>query len=117
MFKKGQILMADAKDVLVTFESMEKMTSELEFADLEVNKWENLYEEAARLLEIGCEFGVIKYQGFVATSGSLSSDPETVSNVEQIYGESEDMASNRWRMIAKRTERIARKQMKVLTTE
>jgi hypothetical protein len=117
LYKQSKPLSAAAKDILEKFEIANQLTSENEMSGLLDNDWGEEDEEAAKLLGIGCEVGIQKYQSLLTTSAEPTFDEEVTTMAEMIYKKDEGLVSNAWGKIAKKQERSAKKLLKSLPLE
>jgi hypothetical protein len=88
------------------------MTSEIELAGLLDNDWGDEDEEAAKLLGIGCEVGIQKYQCLLMASAAPTFDEDVTAMADMIYQKDDEQGFNAWGRIAKKQERSAKKLLK-----
>lgn len=88
------------------------MTSEIELSGLLDNDWGDEDKEAAKLLAIGCEVGIQKYQCLLTAAAAPTFDEEVTALADKIYKKDDGQGFNAWGKIAKKQERLAKKLLK-----
>ena len=81
------------------------------------NAWGEEDEEVAKLLGIGCEVGIQRYQKLLTASAEPTFDDEVTTMAEIIYKKDEGLVSNAWGKIAKKQEKSAKNLLKSLPLE
>lgn len=94
-----------------------KLTTEVETSDLLENDWEGEDEEATKVLAIGCDVGIRKYESLLNASAQLATDEEAASLADMIYKKDDTLISNAWGRIAKKQERSSKKLLKSFAVE
>jgi len=94
------------------------LTSDFEISGLLDNNWGDEDGEAAKLLGVGRDVGIHKYQSLLTASAEPPTfDEEVAPMAEMMYKHDEDLASTAWGRIAKKQERYAKKLLKSLPQE
>lgn len=115
MYKQSKNLAAAGKDILEKFALASQLTVAMEVTGLLENDWGTEDEEALKVLGIGCDVGMQKYQSRLSTSAPVEFDEEVSTIANMIYKGNDDQFSNAWAVIAKRQEKSAKKIMKTLS--
>jgi len=94
------------------------LTLALDISGLLDNEWGDEDEEAAKLLGVGRDVGIHKYQSLLTTSAEPATfDEEVTAMAEMIYKKDEGLVSTAWGRIAKKQEWSAKKLLKSLPQE
>ncbi|TVY43724.1 hypothetical protein LSUB1_G000636 [Lachnellula subtilissima] len=118
LYKQSNNLSAAAKDIIKMFESANQLTSNFDISGLLDNDWGDEDGEAARLLGVGRDVGIHKYQSLLTASAEPPPfDEEVTAMADMIYKKDEGLVSTAWGKIAKKQERSAKKLLKSLPQE
>ncbi|TVY94213.1 hypothetical protein LAWI1_G000177, partial [Lachnellula willkommii] len=118
LYKQSKNLSAAAKEIIERFEIANQLTSNFDVSVLLDNNWGGEDEEAAKLLGVGRDVGIHKYQSLLTASAEPPAfDEEVTAMAEVIYKKDEGLVSTAWGRIAKKQERSAKKLLKSLPQE
>lgn len=117
LFDRSQTLVNNALALITCFETANEKTEKCQVAELLDNEWEDETGAAARVLAIGCNVGLHKYQALLQGSGEPVVEEEDEVFVKMIYGgdengKPEDGSEYGWGKVAKKGEKAARKFVK-----
>ncbi|KAE8452831.1 hypothetical protein EG329_013103 [Mollisiaceae sp. DMI_Dod_QoI] len=115
LFDHSQSLINNAFEIISRFETANEKTENLEIAELLDNEWELENGTAARVLAVGHNVGLEKYQALLQGAGEPVMDEDTEIFAELIYGaDVRDTSAFEygWGKVAKKGEKAARKFVK-----
>ncbi|KUJ18239.1 uncharacterized protein LY89DRAFT_781315 [Mollisia scopiformis] len=123
LFDHSQSLIDTARAIITSFETANEKTEKCEVAELLSSDWDDRLDSAAKVLAVGCNVGLEKYQALLQGAGKpvLEGEEEEVY-LRALYGvdgekayeeaESEGVFEYGWGKVAKKGEKGLRKFVK-----